>query len=835
MPLRRLFSSPLIAINVLLAMAVAPCVAHAAELCVDSLPLLNTALALGQFQSSAFKIKLVQGTYALNSSNVIAFSAPTTIEGGYTANCASRTADPANTTINIGGGHYLDLRQLSASPVALLAIDGVTFSNGNNGLFLGAGAFGDFSNDEGNLILTRDRFTQLSGGGIGPLVMQVFDGKVEIENVLFDHINSAGSCGVSLLSQGGASIRINHMTADLPAGDDFCMDDDNDSSSVHFYVSNSILWSSTGGQTIFRVGTNSGRRLDLDHVIFQGQTSSGTTFIDSPINIAPGWIDPVAGNYRLKTAPLSPAVNSGTTVVGLGEPSTDIEGHLRIVGSAPDRGAYESNFNNQSVLTVTNTLDSGAGSLRQAMLDANSTPSIAKAIQFDIRGANQVPLCPAVIALSSTLPAIDSTMSIDGYTQPPSIKNTSADSFNASLCIMLKPAAGTLTTGFKVLSGASASASLTLRGIGVGGFNQPLALLGGQGHVISGNQFGGVANTISLPGAGLNSISIGVNASGSLIVGGINAADRNVIGGAADSGVNIQSAVVSTPDKCKVVNNLIGLAANGVAALGNSFGITVGGSGCSIAGNRVAGNSIVNIWIQGDSNVVQQNLVGFNIQDDGFFTSTTGILVQGSQNLIGAGGNGGAITANTVRYNIAGGIVVKGDNAALNSINANRSYDNGAINNGMDIDLLPTGGVAGPTPNDPDDSDIGPNGLQNFPVAKGLAYTAAGSTNRPATLTALLVTEPGFYRVDAYFSNAINPTGNRGHAEEILAHAAVTVPASGRLSFSLPILVPNQSAGGVVSLTATNTSFITAGASSSETSEIGPAMSTDTIFVEGFD
>jgi hypothetical protein len=811
--------------------------AYALEICVNSASALQSAFSLGQLQSSAYKIKLAQGLYALNSGNVFEFSAPTTLEGGYSSNCSSRTVDPANTVVSIGSGHPFDLRQLSASPVALLSIDGITFQNGNQGVFLGAGSFGDFSNDEGKVVLTRSRFTQLAGGfgglgNTGPVTVQVFDGEINIENVIFDHLNSSGTCGVSLLSQGGAYVRLNHVSAELPGGDDFCMDDDNDSSGIHFSVSNSILWSADGGQTIFRAGTNSGRKLDLDHDIYQGQLSSGGGTITSPINSAPGWIDPVNGNYRLKTSPLSPAINSGTTAVTRGEPATDIEGHLRIIGSAPDRGAYESAFNNQSTLTVTNAFDSGAGSLRQAMLDANSSPAIAHAIKFDIRGANQVPTCPAVIALNSTLPAIDSTVFIDGYSQLLSTPNTSVDSFNANLCIMIKPASGTLSNALRVLSSAGATASLTLRGVGLGGFGQPLVLLGGKGHVIAGNQLGSVAHGISLPGASLSAITIGVNASGSLIIGGINAADRNVIGGAGVSGISIQSTVTSTPDKCQIVNNLIGLDPNGILAAANNFGIDASGLGCSIVGNRIAGNSIVNLWIQGADNIAQQNLIGFNIQDNGFFTDTTGILVTGSGNVIGAGGNGGSITANTMRYNIAGGIVVKGDSATGNSINANRIYDNGGNSNGMDIDLIPTGGASGPTPNDSSDLDSGPNDLQNFPLAKGLVYTAPGSIDRPAILTAQLVSQPGFYRIDAYFSNATNSLGKRGHAEVILAHTNVQVPDSGRVTFSLPILVPNQSVGGVVSLTATDNSFVGA---NFQTSEIGPAMSTDRIFADGIE
>lgn len=75
--------------------------------------------------------------------------------------------------------------------------------------------------------------------------------------------------------------------------------------------------------------------------------------------------------------------------------------------------------------------------------------------------------------------------------------------------------------------------------------------------------------------------------------------------------------------------------------------------------------------------------------------------------------------------------MVRGDAAAGNSINANSIYDNGSGNTPrVDIDLIPTGGAAGPTVNDASDLDSGPNDLQNLPTHKGLAYTAPGTANR---------------------------------------------------------------------------------------------------------
>ena len=61
--------------------------------------------------------------------------------------------------------------------------------------------------------------------------------------------------------------------------------------------------------------------------------------------------------------------------------------------------------------TVTTTADSGAGSLRQAILDANTNAG-ADTIAFDIPGSGVHTITPL-----TALPAITQSLTIDGYTQ----------------------------------------------------------------------------------------------------------------------------------------------------------------------------------------------------------------------------------------------------------------------------------------------------------------------------------------------------------------------------------------------------------------------------------
>ena len=73
--------------------------------------------------------------------------------------------------------------------------------------------------------------------------------------------------------------------------------------------------------------------------------------------------------------------------------------------------------------TVTTTADSGAGSLRQAILDANGNPG-ADAIQFDIPGASLHTITPA-----TPLPSVVDALTIDGYTQSGSSPNDNGPGF----------------------------------------------------------------------------------------------------------------------------------------------------------------------------------------------------------------------------------------------------------------------------------------------------------------------------------------------------------------------------------------------------------------------
>src|SRR5437016_3422460 len=95
---------------------------------------------------------------------------------------------------------------------------------------------------------------------------------------------------------------------------------------------------------------------------------------------------------------------------------------------------------------VTTTADSGPGSLRQAILDANSTPG-ADVIQFNIDGAGVHTIAPL-----TSLPPITDPLTIDGHSQPGASANTKTDSDDAAILIEIAGSSAVLSVGLTVES-----------------------------------------------------------------------------------------------------------------------------------------------------------------------------------------------------------------------------------------------------------------------------------------------------------------------------------------------------------------------------------------------
>ncbi|MBI3408200.1 MAG: right-handed parallel beta-helix repeat-containing protein [Planctomycetes bacterium] len=249
--------------------------------------------------------------------------------------------------------------------------------------------------------------------------------------------------------------------------------------------------------------------------------------------------------------------------------------------------------------TVLNTLDSGPGSLRQAILNANDNPG-TDIISFDIPGPG-----PFTIQPLSALPAIADVAIVDGTTQP---------GFNGLPLIELDGSlAGAGVDGLTIAAGSS-----TIQGLAINRFSgDGIHVEFGGADQIVGNFIGtDVTGTIAL---GNGRFGVEIDDSFGHIIGASNAGGRNVISGNAAGGIFMhgQSGLLNS-----VIGNYVGTQADGVSPLGNqgpgillddNANINNIGDGTAAASNTIAFNAGAGIDIRNSlANPIQMNSIFAN-------------------------------------------------------------------------------------------------------------------------------------------------------------------------------------------------------------------------------
>ncbi len=246
--------------------------------------------------------------------------------------------------------------------------------------------------------------------------------------------------------------------------------------------------------------------------------------------------------------------------------------------------------------TVVNTNDSGAGSLRQAVLDSNGTNSGTNRIIFNIPGSGL-----QVIRLQSALPVITESVTIDGFTQPGATANTSSTSNNANWLIEVNGAfAGDDQDGFE-----THVARIFVRGLRIANFS---------GFGVKGLGDGG-----RVSGCFIYSNRWGVRILGNegARVGGLVPADLNVISANQDIGVLLDDGGKTN----QVIGNFIGPDTTGTTNLGNqNWGVVIqeGTWGSTIgephsAANTIAYNSAGGVKVaDGTNNLILGNRIFSN-------------------------------------------------------------------------------------------------------------------------------------------------------------------------------------------------------------------------------
>lgn len=276
-----------------------------------------------------------------------------------------------------------------------------------------------------------------------------------------------------------------------------------------------------------------------------------------------------------------------------------------------DFAALRQNF------VVTNVNDHGAGSLRQAILNANATAG-PDMIVFNIPGSGV-----RTINLLFPLPEITDPVVIDATTQP--------EFAGAPLIELNGQQPSSNTVGFLISAGGS-----IIRGFVVGGFDRAIYLKGGSGNVIQGNHIGVDSNGTMVR---YNDTGIFIYNSSNNLVGGTSSAARNVISGNGADGIALAGS------GNQIQGNFIGTNASGTVAVPNgNNGIEIGsfapasnntiGGTAPGAGNLISGNHY-GVRGTGFGNLIQGNLIGTNAAGTAPIGNDVGVSSDGANNLIG--------------------------------------------------------------------------------------------------------------------------------------------------------------------------------------------------------
>jgi uncharacterized repeat protein (TIGR01451 family) len=466
------------------------------------------------------------------------------------------------------------------------------------------------------------------------------------------------------------------------------------------------------------------------------------------------------------------SIGSGNTAsLTISLSTSNVPGTHTVTGSAAAAETDPDGSNNSiptsvgvtgNALTVVNTNDSGIGSLRQALLDAQNNVCVAPcAIGFNIAAP------PYVIQPALDLPQLAAGVSLDATTQPgysgiPIVEIDSTLNIN-SLNTLAAGGNSATIRGFSLTNGNNGITlygdfntvegnyvGLNPAGVAEGNDNGVIVkgnnnTVGGTApnarNIISGNFAVGVRLETDATGNTVAGNYIGTDPTGSVArpngsgvelidtaaqntIGGASAAHRNVISGNTSYGIRLKGEGVSVGFARKfaslsanavndtlIANNWIGPNAAGSGALGNgTAGITieddVSGTVIGLPGqpNTISAN-VYGIKVPGvnvGGTKISANSIG--VATDGITpmgNTQSGILLIASGITIGGPAGNGNVIANSG----GDGIAILG--GATNAIQQNSIFNNGGL--GIDIE------DDGVTPNDADDSDGGPNGRQNFP------------------------------------------------------------------------------------------------------------------------
>lgn len=407
--------------------------------------------------------------------------------------------------------------------------------------------------------------------------------------------------------------------------------------------------------------------------------------------------------------------------------------------------------NAPAVFTVTNTNDSGSGSLRDAIISANTTAG-ADSITFNLAGANV-----RTIALTTALPLITEQVIVDG---------TSQAGYAGVPLIELNGSAITATnaSGLYLFN----TSNSIVRGLTINGFR------GSGVRIDSGSNNTVVANLLGTNAAGTaasaNFYGVQISNSTGNTIGGTSASERNILSGNSKSGIRIDNNATNN----NVFGNFIGTSLNGSVALANdqqgielatgatknTIGGTLPGSGNIIAGNKGVGVLIFSTTTAG--NIIQGNRIGVGFNGLSLPNLSDGIRAESGAGSNPTGGltisNSNLISKNTIASNGGNGVAVRDTSRGIrieeNSISSNTGL-------GIDISSTANGGLP-------------------IPVITGTTFNNTGGITLQGTIAGPASTQ---IKVEFFGSAVADPSGF-GEGQTFLGSKTITTDASGNGSFT---------------------------------------------------
>jgi trimeric autotransporter adhesin len=491
--------------------------------------------------------------------------------------------------------------------------------------------------------------------------------------------------------------------------------------------------------------------------------------------------------------------------------------------------------------TVTSTANAGAGTFRQALLDANTNPGDDD-VEFDIAGCpGSPPVC--TIAPTSPLPIVTGRVFINGYLNGMGTPNTNPTSAGLNTVlgveIDLTNNAGCLDfRGGGGLRGVVVNRSPTVA----------VCVQGSPAFEIDGCFIGTNATGTAALGNDTGILLI----SDSNLVGGNTPAARNLISGNT-TGVQIGTGIAQAPPNTArdnlVAGNLIGTNAAGTAALpGQSTGIVVQMDSSSFSGhssliggpgpqfrNVVSGQAQDGVLLSGGSllgpgqNIVMGNYIGTDVTGTVAIPNNTGVGIIGFNggNTVGSttAANGNLISGNTVS-----GVAIGTPDNVVRFNRIGTDAGTGALPNGTGIQIdvaddsivttntIAFNGNAGVLIGVADDTTVGntidensihTNGARGIDLTGAAnnaqsapAITAASIAGPTLTVSGTLTSDPGASFLVQIFSNAACDASGFGEGQTFLGETTVNTNGAGSGSFGpLALMIP----GGQPVITATAT------------------------------